>query len=403
LQKTALLCWEIGEALGHLTNLRTIALSLKGKGYRCVFAVRELTYAFEILHTDEFEIFQAPRASISVTGLASMASYAEILMLSGFVRPKILAGQLLAWRSLFRAISPTLLLLDSAPSAMLASRGLDIQTVITASGFGCPPDTPNWPAFPSHQKVSPERLRSSELAVLQTANDAARSLGIRELEHIGQLYPAEKAYIATVPELDHYVRSDAEYIGSLAVTELGVAPNWPVRLGRDDSQKSLKSIFAYLKADYLGLETVLEVLAKSDTQTVAFIPGLADSLQRKWNGANLWISTEPIHVQQALSKADFFLGHGGSLIQPVLLAGVPLILLPMQTEQTMASQVAHSIGAAAVCTFDGLSNFKRIFKNALNEPNLKTSAQAFAQRNSKYLGTEVFDAFIDKITVTSEA
>jgi UDP:flavonoid glycosyltransferase YjiC (YdhE family) len=387
LQKTALLCWEIGEALGHITNLRTIALALKSKGYRCVFALRDLTYAFEILYDEGFEIFQAPRSSASVTGMKSMASYAELLMLFGFLNSKVLSGQLLAWQSLFRVINPELLILESAPSAMLAARGLHIPTIIVSNGFGCPPDSEIWPAFPGSQRFPVERLRASEQSVIRVANQAATSLSIPPLEHLGQLYPTSNTYIAALPELDHYPRSSANYLGSLAMTDRGVNPQWPVRLGNQDLEGEPKKIFAYLKADYSGLEIVLEALAKANVQTVAFIPGLSELLQKKWNIANLWISTQPIHVDQALSESDLFIGHGGSLIQPVLLAGVPLMLLPMQTEQLIMSEMAQKLGVAALCQVDSIATFKKLFKRTLEDANLKSNARAFAKRNEKYSST----------------
>jgi UDP:flavonoid glycosyltransferase YjiC (YdhE family) len=401
LQKTALLCWEIGEALGHITSLRTVALALKSKGYRCVFALRDLTYAFEILHDEGFEIFQAPRASTSVTGLKSMASYAELLMLFGFLNSKVLSGQLLAWRSLFDAINPTLLVLDSAPSAMLASRGLNITTAIASGGFGCPPDSPTWPAFPDVQRFPIERLRASEQAVLRAANMAASNLKIPTLEHMGELYPSAYTYIAALPELDHYQRPNANYIGSLAMTTRGVTPNWPVHLGKQDSGVVPKKIFAYLKADYLGLEEVLETFAKADVQTVAFIPGLSEMLQKKWNVANIWISTQPIHVEHALSQSDLFVGHGGSLIQAVLLAGVPLMLLPMQTEQLIASETAQKLGVASICPVSSIGTFKKILKKTLDDQSLKANSLAFAERNAHFTKTTRFDAFIEKITTDS--
>jgi hypothetical protein len=398
LNKTALLCWEIGESLGHITSLRTIAIALREKGYTCVFALRDLTYGFDLLHAEGFEFFQAPISSTVTTGFDSIGNYAEVLMLVGFLKPKILAAQLLGWRSIYDAVKPSLLVLDSAPTATLAARGLGISQIISSNGFGCPPDSPTWPEFPGPVTFSAERLRKSEKTVLDAANLAASDLGIKSIEHLGQLYPKESTFIASLPELDHYSRIDAHYIGSVAMTSEGVKPNWPITLGAQDQGEVPQRIFAYLKAGFLGLETVLECLTKANVQTIAFIPGLSAQLQMKWNTANLCISVAPVHVEYALTECDLLLSHGGNLMQTALFAGVPLLILPMQTEQVMAAQRVKALGVAEVCPLSSISHFKKVLKLGLSNASLKANAIAFAKRNSNYSNSKLFEAFIEKIT-----
>jgi UDP:flavonoid glycosyltransferase YjiC (YdhE family) len=362
-----------------------------------VFAIRDLTYAYSLLHLEGFDFFRAPECPVVSSGATFTASYAEILMLAGFLKPEILAAQLIGWRSIFDAVKPNLLILDSAPGASLAARALPIPTFRVSNGFGCPPDSEIWPGLPVGQKLSVERLRQSEKTALDAANGAASLLNIPKLVHLGELYPSDTTYIANLPELDHYERTDANFIGALAMTSEGVSPQWPVSLGVGDAGDPPPKIFAYLKSNYVGLDTVLEALSKLPVQTIAFIPGLSENNRRKWNSANLWISDQALRVDQCLIDADILLCHGGNLIEPALLAGVPSFLLPMQLEQTMICQRAKLLGVAAICEKEALANFKKQLRDFLRDSKYEVQAKSFAARNSSYKTNLHFNAFIERV------
>jgi hypothetical protein len=404
-QPTALFCWEIGEALGHIASLRHLALRFKARGYRCVFAVRELSYAYSLLHSEGFEVYQAPICGTFALGNQITANYAEVLMRFGFHKPETLASQVIAWYSIFKAVNPNIIISDSSPTVNLAARGvypdgaLGAKVYCISNGFGAPPEQAHWPAFPLAQKLPVERLRSSEATVLAAANGAAKLLGIAELKSIGDLYPAANTYIASLPELDHYERpaGHGQYIGAMAMTSSGAPPNWPLVPGALEGMATPTKIFAYLKSNYDGLEQVLKSLCELPIQTVAYIPGISGSNLKKWNTANLWISATPIHVAKALEECSLLVCHGGGLVQPTLIEGIPILALPMQIEQSMTAQKINQLGIGLSCAPEGIAKFKSVLKRLLFEPQFTLAAQSLAQRNAHFKSNDLQDAMFERM------
>jgi hypothetical protein len=293
-------------------------------------------------------------------------------------------------------IEPDLIILDFSPCAGLAFKDCGVPIFCVSNGFGSPPDTEQWPAFPTQEKFPTERLRLSEAAALSAANGACTKLAVKGIKHLGELYPNDRTFIASLPELDHYARSNGRYVGSLAMTNKGIAPNWPANPG--ENEFAPPKVFAYLKSNYKGLDTVLNGLCTLPIQTVAYIPGLSGADQKKWNSANLWISTEPLHVEQTLEEASIVLCHGGGgLVQPSLLRGCPLILLPMQMEQSMMANRITKLGVGLSCQFEGLSNFKKLMKRMLSESQFQEQVSLFADSNEMFKGSMPFTKMIDEM------
>ena len=76
-----------------------------------------------------------------------------------------------AWRSLFDAIAPDLLLADHAPTALLAARGRPgLRRALIGSGFFQPPAQQPLPSLREWERVPAQRLAQSETRVLDTCN-----------------------------------------------------------------------------------------------------------------------------------------------------------------------------------------------------------------------------------------
>ena len=142
-----LLGWEIGANYGHVMRLATLARELARRGHEPVFAVKELTHVETVLRDDRFRVFQAPVWMGRVTGLVDPAGFAETLLRFGFLHPDALTGMCRAWRHLFAAVDPQMLVLDYAPTALLASRGLGLPRVLYGDSFTMPPRTEPMPAY----------------------------------------------------------------------------------------------------------------------------------------------------------------------------------------------------------------------------------------------------------------
>jgi hypothetical protein len=398
LSKTVLFCWEIGEALGHISILRSLALLLKARGITCVFALKDLTYSYHLLNSEGFITLQAPVSSIGMSGPVDVCNYSEVLLRFGFLRADALSGQVLAWQSLFDYVKPDAIIVDSAPAARLASRGYALPVFNLSISFGCPPSASQWPAFASASTAAPARLRTSEQSVLSVCNRVADLLNIPPLHHIGELYPEENCYVTGVPALDHYERQSVQYMGAPPATSFGVTPQWPVKLGALESGEEPPRVFAYLKPNYPNLHLILDGLAKSPVQTIAFIPGISGADLKQWNTDNLLITTEPVNVDEALKTADIVICHGGSgLTHQTVLAGKPVLALPMHEEQYSTAKKLCDLGIGQISPVNGAANFKKILKKMMSDPTYSEKAKAFADVNRQYRSIAPMEALANRI------
>src|SRR5437870_405841 len=123
-----LIAWELGGNLGHVVYLRAVASALREQGHHVMFALRDLSKA-AMLARAGFAFLPAP-APVRTRRSGTYASYAA--MLGGEVFPSAEAALVgaLAWRSIFAAAQPQLLLADHAPIALLAARGTGIRTAV---------------------------------------------------------------------------------------------------------------------------------------------------------------------------------------------------------------------------------------------------------------------------------
>jgi hypothetical protein len=389
LRKTALFCWEIGQGLGHITALKALGDLLTLRGYRCIFAVKDLTYAYELLHANGHLVLQAPLSCITVKGAQEAQSYADILLRFGFINANALTGQVIAWQTLINYVKPDVFVLDSAPVARLAAMGLEIPIFNLSVGFACPPAQGAWPVFPALKSFSAERLKASEALILENCHIVSARLRTPSITRLGELYPIKNCYINAVPALDPYERHSVEnkvnYVGAFHHAPLGIAATWPVQLGPREKGEAPKKCFAYLKADYPELPLVLNALASLPLQTIAFIPGLSSSEVKHWSKDNLLIATAPINTQSVLLEAGVVLGHAGaSLTHQALLAGLPVFALPMHTEQLLTANKITRSHLGSLLNVGTMSNFKKAFKQFLLDSTFNSTAQNFASGHPLY-------------------
>lgn len=135
-----ILCiWELGGGYGHMEKILPLALNLRHRGHEVTFALRDLSLAEIVLGRHGFPLLQAPIWIQKVTGLPEPPlNYGEILHRFGFLDKSGLTGMVKAWLSLFELVKPDLLLIDHAPTALLASMNTGIPRCLVGNGFFSP-------------------------------------------------------------------------------------------------------------------------------------------------------------------------------------------------------------------------------------------------------------------------
>jgi hypothetical protein len=408
MKKSYLLAWELGSGLGHAAPQALIARELLRLGHEVHLVWKDLTPTQwvipDLLTHPGLKLWQAPLWQRPLRGVPEAANYAELLFHAGWLDALGLAPLVHAWRALLQTISPDVLLVDHAPTALLASRGLGLTTAQMGTGFFKPPtlsaqthdNTPCMPNFRPWETLDPKRLMNSEKLALKSANQLLSTLTPEPipLKNLADLLVVDQVFLFTTPALDHYgaVRSQqpkpAHYWGALPTLETGDTPHWPLD-SSTGSAPQLPKVFAYLKADLPCLAQVLSVLRSGPWQALVYVLGLDPAIQAKYSHPQMHLVGKPLHIKQVLAQAQAVVcpaGHG--LLAEALGAGVPVVMLPMFVEQRLLALRVEEAGCGVLVAPPQLPTH---FAPALHKVLHDTALRAEVQRYSKTCATASVD------------
>ena len=373
-----LFAWELGGDYGHLSRLLPVARELVARGHSVTFVVRDLMGAETILSPHGMRALQAPLWLGKVTNLPEPISYSELLMHFGYLNAQALTGIARAWRNLVDIIKPDLLVLDHAPTALLASRGLALRRMNFGDGFCIPPAIRPLPPFRWWQRENGARLLDSEQHALTNANAVLLALGAPPMLCLADLLRCDDNLFCTFAELDHYTQRGAQdYLGPIFSLGQGADVHWPAAPG--------PRVFAYLKAGYPGLEAALGALHGLHASVLVHAPGVARKTVQQFTSARMSFSVPPLSMDQLRATCHLALCHGGGgTTAAMLLAGKPLMLFPMHMEQAMTARRLTDLGVAVTVVPQATGQLPRLLKRALENPDLGLAAQGFAQRHAGY-------------------
>lgn len=378
---TIVFAWELGGDYGHLSRLLPIALALRQRGHTPVFLVRELLAVEAILTPHGLQALQAPLWLGKVNGLPDAISYPEMLMRFGYLNARALTGICRAWRHVLALLKPDLIVLDHAPTALLATRGLGVPRVQLGDGFCIPPTAQPIPHFRSWQRENTVRLADSEQHVLTTANAVLMELGEVPMRRLSDLMACQERLLCAFEPLDHYgappeQRTDDHFVGPVFSLGQGAPVHWPGSEG--------PRIFAYLKASYGGLDAILAALKAQPASVLAHVPGVARKTVQAHQTGRMSISVEPLDMAAVCSSCDLALSHGGGgTTAAMLLAGKPQMLFPMQMEQTMTARQLCALGVAVQVAPEATGQMPRLLKKTLADTALREAAE---QRATQFAG-----------------
>jgi UDP:flavonoid glycosyltransferase YjiC (YdhE family) len=365
------MCWELGGDLGHVARMKPLAEALQRHGHRVSFILRECLPAERLLDGGRFHWYQAPFQSEAVPApRIPTRSMAEVMHNTGFHAALSVAGRIRAWRALYALLDPDLLVFDHSPTALLAARGLKVPRVVLGTGFGIPPVVSPFPAFAAGDEG--QDLAASEARVTAAVNGALESLGETQIARLADIYSTEANVFFTFRELDHYPARDAGDYWGPTQQDAGVDPKWPPGAG--------KRVFAYLKP-FDTLAVLLKILREAGHPTLLYLGKGAEDVRKSFEGSNLTFSDRPVDLRAAMAGADLVVCHSGhGTISAALLAGKPLLLLPLNMEQRMLSARVTGLGAGLAAPALNPEGMRQKFQRLMAEPAFTGAARAFAER-----------------------
>ena len=284
-------------------------------------------------------------------------------------------------------MQPDLIIFDHAPTALLATRGLNNppRRALIGSGFCCPPDERRegepWAIVRPDEAAAAgfEQLLKDDAAVLARCNWVLGKWGCPPLERLGQLYSeVDENFLTTFPELDHFPgRRGAGYWGPvIAAAPGGEPPQWPEGPG--------PRAFVYLK-DAAAAEAALVALAEASTSTVAYVENLSPEARRKLESPTLHLSPRPLDLRQAAAECDLAVlggGHGATI--EMLLAGKPVLQIPAAREQRMVADAVARLGAGEVAQPKQPDDVRRKLARMVASDLYRQAAEGFARRYAAF-------------------
>ena len=375
---TVMFDWEQGGGLGHLMQTLPLAEGLARKGHRVFVAPRDLVAA-SALYDHKGVLFLPASHKEAMNGpvpCRRTLNFAHVLMNIGWDTDRsleVLAG---AWRNQFISIRPDAGVFDHGPTALLASRGLPMKRILIGSGFCCPPDTFPLPALVEGADV--ERLRAEERLVLDRANRLLASWGQPPLERLGQLYSqVDENLLTTFEELEQYPgRIGGEYWGPVIGSPGGKAPQWPAASGPGGCPR----IFGYLKP-FTALPELLKLLGGKGWPTTVYIGGVDAKIRKQFETPSLHFEAQRVDLARAAAECDLAVLHAGQgATAQVLLAGKPVLQIPLVLEQQLTARAVVQLGAGETASSTEVSDMRDKLDAMLASDRYTVAARAFAAK-----------------------
>lgn len=366
-----LMTWELGAGRGHLAPMLSLAGALRAAGHHVELAVRDPVDAKPFVERAGLVSHAAPIPTPG-SGAMSLASYPQILKRLGFAQPDRVEARVRAWRSLFEQVRPDLVICDHSPTALLAARTMQLNAVVTGTGFFVPPDVSPLPDLRLWQPSDPDLLARDEVAVLNSLNTVLERFSAPALDRLAKLFAVQGQALFTLRELDNYgTFRQPDYLGPVPASG-GVTPEWPVGQG--------KRIFAYLRR-FNTLPALLTVLRDSGQPTLIYMPQQPPDVIAQFDGGSLRFSTEPLDMDQVTQQCDVAVLHAGhGVTAALLLAGKPMLLLPLHLEMLLTARAVAGLGAALVAPELKPAGMAHKLARLLQEPDFGVAARRFAER-----------------------
>ena len=371
-----LFTWELGAGSGHIAPYTNLVNMLESQGHEIYYILKYLNQAHPFFKDTKVTYFQAPGEYRPVIArIRNTNSAAKILFNAGHGDVDYLTAFIKAWRNLYSAINPDLIIFDYSPTAMFAARDTGAKLLAIGTGFHLPPDMNPIPTIWNElgvKKDDKNEVLVFEKKMVKNINEAAERNDITPINHFYELYGADRKIFRTYEEMDHYSgRENAHYSGVLKSAP-GAPPEWPDSPG--------PKIFAYLKP-FKTLPKLLEKIKNKGFPTLIYGDGLSQKLVKEFACKSMVFSEKRLDMDTIGKTADLAIcnaGHSASC--ELLLSGKPLLLLPLNLEQHMVANNIEKLGAGLTAKKLTPEGMVQKLKTLLHEDKYRLAAEDFAKK-----------------------
>lgn len=360
-----LLVWELGDGLGHVHRLRTIAQALRARGHEPLLVVQSLRNASLALGDLGFTVLPAPHEPPRLRDQARpLTSMSDILGAAGWDDEPLLTVLARAWRGLYDALRPDIVVADYAPTAALVARGR-LPVLVVGNGFSILPD--HLLRCPRFRDGAP---RCDEDEVLARAIRVASAVGATPPASLPALFGPE-AWVVSIPELDPWAAERrAPALGPL------LPPSGPL------SAAPVRDVFAYVSMTWPHTPALLDGLARSGVSLAAYLRDASPEDRALWRSRGLDVRDRPRGLAEEAAEARLIAHHGGiGTVEQVLGFGRPQALFPRHVEQLLNGRAVQRLGVGGgVRAGDKLdpAAVGEAIRQLLGRPDITARARAVA-------------------------
>lgn len=369
--------WELGGHLGHLGRFAALVPEFVERGHSVTLVLRDISRVEHLEGLRHASILQAPLwMPKSRSAPAQPVSMPEILQHFGYLSVPGLTGMTRAWRDTLDLLNPDLILCDYAPTALFATRGMSCIRTAIGSGYSIPPQGVS--PMPEFRPIPPElraRATNAEKRVTHVVQRVAEELDQPRISDICEIFSADEQFLCTLPELDHYQRSpSARYWDLPTQASAGKNPNW--------SHSGRARVFAYIKPPGAHFDATIKALRESGCEAEVFAPGISANVLRTLESEHIRISSRPYDLAKTLDTCDAVISHAGhETVLAALLAGRPVLMIPLQMEQYALAKLVEAQRMGEVVSPDALDQLPGALSRTLGEPIIERTKE-FGKQNA---------------------
>lgn len=378
-KKRILFCWELGEGSGHVSPYLGLLAALQDQGWEVALALRNTSVLDAAARARFPVVYQSPICTNAFSGIApTPANFTELCLGVGYAHRDTLAGLVQAWRSLFDAWQPSLVIANFAPVCLLAAQAQGLARLRMGTGFENPPPAARMPLMGRWQAGIEPRLERAEALARETLNAVLAELGQPPCESLAQVVAEVPTLLSTVPLLDRFRDRDAA-----SVTYLGELPPWAAGGLRPEGEASF---FAYLQVLHPAGRAALDALAKAGEAAWVYAPDATEAQCAVLSRGPLRLSREPYDLPVVLPRVRAIVSHAGhGMAMAMLQAGKPGLLLPLQGEQAENARRLEESGAAIVLEPGNKpGKVSQALARLLAEAPLARAAEALAEGHQEW-------------------
>ncbi len=373
-----LFCWEMGSGFGHIDRMLVVAQALRARGHEVEFALRDLSRAHRRVMAQGFPAGQAPVWLPRMAQALPLINYGAVLAPAGWLDPQGLAGLVRGWQRWFDLVRPDAVLVDHAPTALLAARVAGLRVLAIGNSFELPPPQAAFPPMAWWRPELAAQAPACDAHLLKPLNATLTLLGAAPWSRLSQLFEGVPRAMLQLPDLTHYEHAgdDLACLGPVYLGDRGEASRWPEGSGT--------RVFAYLNAEHGGVEALLKALVAHGCRAQIYVKNIRPEQLERLRHPSLRFSAEPLHVDDCLREAELVVSHASlGTVTAAALAGLPQLGLPQHMEQLMIGRRLATQGIGLSCGLERPGEeVGGLLKRLLTEPVFAERARAMATRHA---------------------